>query len=427
MAAVMQKPRSGLQMLLLAAMCAGFAARATATSVTVVLPSGAGYVLNVHLLEPAAGLAPQPYVAFSEFSAVLRQFDPQSQWDWDARTGLLRLAVADQRFSFPSARPFVAINDRLVQVAVPIRFAEGDIWMPLATFRLVVGSLEGLRLLEGDEHVAVRAPSTTAPIVFSPEQALGKGLLRDGSALGATDGFASAPMLAIPPPGAVPTWRVVLDPVLVNVSGAVEGDASSIRPALAQVAERCASILGEEGSMQPLLLTEHDVNTTAELILEWLSRQTPDLIVFLRLEISPLRASPGYMIIYSDESVDSLGLQEPFDTSSNAAIAPRGQSYLPFQVGSRQLAATIGSALAEVAGFRERLILPAPLYLLKRCPARSVMVIFVFPRGSNDVSRLADSGFRESLARALAGGLIAFHRERLALADQPSPAEVPGP
>jgi N-acetylmuramoyl-L-alanine amidase len=149
------------------------------------------------------------------------------------------------------------------------------------------------------------------------------------------------------------------------------------------------------------------------MILEWLSRHSPDVMVFLRLEATSLRTTPGYMILYSDESVDWLGVGRPAGGTSSTAVVRRDQSYLPFQVGNRQLAEKTALAMAEVPGFRDRTVLPAPLYLLKRCPGRSVMVSLAFPERSSDFSRLADSGFREAVARAIAGALIAFRREHV--------------
>jgi hypothetical protein len=418
MTPTVQMPPCHLRLFILIGLCLGLSAKALATSVTIELPDGAAFALDVRSLESGAGATSQSYVAFSGVRYVLQQFNSRTQWDWDARMGLLRLAVGEQRFSFPSGRAVVAVNDKLVQVALPIRFVEGEIWMPLGSLRLVVRSLEGLKVTEPIARLAVGGAATSASIVQSPEQALRGGLLSDGSKPGLRDSGTSASTLAIPPPDVSPVWKVVLAPALIEATDAAPSDASAIRPALRQIAERCATILTEEGSMQPFLLTEHDDATTPDMILEWLSRRSPDLIVFLRVEASSLRAAPGYTILYTDESVDWLGVEEPSGSTTSTAIVRRDQGYLPFQVGSRQLAEKIGSSMAEVSGFRDKLILPAPLYLLKRCPARSVMIALAFPEQSPDLTRLADSGFRETVARALAGALIAFRREHVAPAGE---------
>jgi N-acetylmuramoyl-L-alanine amidase len=179
--------------------------------------------------------------------------------------------------------------------------------------------------------------------------------------------------------------------------------------------------------MQPFLLTEHDNATTPDLILEWIARRSPDVVVVLRVEVSALRAAPGYTILYSDESVDWLGLARPSAEPTTATVIPRNQSYLPFQVGNRQLAERIATAMAEIPGFRDRLMLPAPLYLLKRCPARSALVALAFPERSSELGRLGDSGFREAVARALAGALIAFRRANVAPAGGSFSTETPRP
>jgi len=417
----MQRPLVGLCALLLG-LC--LSTKAKATSITIELPNGAVYALGVRSLEMGDGSTSQPYVAFSGAAYVLRQFENRCQWDWDARTGLLRLAVGEQRFSFPSGRPIVAVNDKLVQVALPIRFVESEIWIPVESLRLVARSLEGLKLIERVTRPSMQTTATSASIVQSPEQALGRGLLSDSSKQGGGD-TTSSPTFAIPPSEVSRLWKVALDPVLLEAAGPAEGDAPAIRSALVQIAERCANILTEEGSMQPFVLTEHDEATSPDVILEWLSRRSPDLIIFLRVELSPIRATPGCTILYTDESVNWVGSEKPTDTIASGTIVPRDQSYLPFQVGSRQLAEKIASAMAVVPDLPDRVILPLPLYLLRRCPARSVMVTLVFPERSSDLAKLADSGFRESVARSVTGALIAFYRENVAPAGERSPGKAP--
>ena len=421
----MEKPLLRSYHVLLILLSLGLSLEARATSVTIELPTGAAFALDVRALDAGAGATSQPYIAFSGFGYVLRQFESRTQWDWDARTGLLRLAVGEQRFSFPSGRAVVAVNDKLVQVALPIRFVESEIWMPIDSVRLVVRSLEGLKWTDPRGPLSAVVAATSAPIVQSPEQALGVGLLAGPPPAG--PGTASSSTLAIPPPDVSSVWKVVFDPAFVETVGAAEGDAAAIRPALTQIADRCTNLLAEEGSMQPFLLTEHDNATTPDLILEWIARRSPDVVVVLRVEVSALRAAPGYTILYSDESVDWLGLARSSTEPTTTTVVPRDQSYLPFQVGNRQLAERIATAMAEIPGFRDRLMLPAPLYLLKRCPARSVLVALAFPERSSELARLADSGFRETVARALAGALIAFRRANVAPAGGSFPTETPRP
>lgn len=404
------KLRSRLPVWALAVLCAGVAGPAAASSVTIELSNGYVYALDVRAVGATPGVPAHPYVAFSGLGYVLRQFDRESQWDWDARAGLLRVAVGDERFSLPSARAVVAINERRVPVSRPVRFSGGEIWIPVETCRLVVGSIEGLQIQEPAETISPGAAPTTASIVGSPDDALRGGLLTGQSG---TDFPASAPLLAIPPPDVRVTWRVVLDPVLIDRQVETGGERASVRVSLAQIAERCASLLRDEGSMQPRLLTEHADATTPDLVLEWLAREPADLVVFLRLEVSPLCTDPGYMVLYAEESVDSLGLAGASQDPTGAMTAvPLARRYLPFQAGNRRLAEMIGAAL-DVDGlpeFRQRRVVPAPLYLLKRCSSRSAMVVFTFPERSPVLARLADSDFRETVASALAGALIALSR-----------------
>ncbi|MBM3335887.1 hypothetical protein FJY63_14605, partial [Candidatus Sumerlaeota bacterium] len=81
----------------------------------------------------------------------------------------------------------------------------------------------------------------------------------------------------------------------------------------------------------------------------------------------------------------------------------------------------------QVPGFRDRLVLPAPLYLLKRCAARSIMINLAFPEGSPAIENLAESGYRESLARTLADALIKFDSEHAPVADLSSTVEAKQP
>lgn len=403
----------------------GLSGAALATSVTIELSNGAAYAIELRSLDSSTGATSQPYLAFSGLGYVLRQFDPRCQWDWDARTGLLRVSVGQQRFSLSSAaRADVVVNDKRVQVSSPIRFVESEIWIPLETVRVVVRSIEGLKLTEPTTLAANTAP-TSAPIVNTPEQALGTSLLPEGSKPAAFAGSATMTAPVLPPPEVMAPWKAVFDPVLIKGTEEAEGEASALRPSLVLIGERCASVLNEEGSLQATLLSEHDEATSDDVILEWISRQPADVIIFLRFEVSPLRAQPGYTIFYADESVDWIGVEKPAGERPSAALVSRDQSYLPFQTGSRQLAERIGAGLATAPGFRDRLILPAPLYLLKRCSARSVMIVVSFPENSPELARLADNGFRELVARALAGALITFRRENPGPDGRPSSAETP--
>lgn len=397
----------------LAAATWALAGSAAATSLTVELSNGAAYALDVRMMEPEPGVPVQPYVAFSGLAYVFRQFDERSRWDWDARTGLLRLVVGDRRFSFSSAQPVIVIDDRKRDVACSIRLSEGELWMPIDTLRLTIGSIEGIRLA-GESHLAAtRVGLTSASIVRTPEQALRNALMPERARPAVANAAATGVLLNIPPAEIGPPWKVVLDPVLVESAGAGPTGAR-IRAALVQLADRCANMLGEEGSMEPFVLTEHDEATTPDVILQLVAQRSADVVVFLRLEVSPYHSVPGYAVLYVDESIDWEGIDEPVDKSSSTATLVLSRIYLPFQAGNRRLAEAIGRALAEVPHLRQRLVLPAPLYLLRRCSARSVMLVLTFPENSPDLKLLADSGFRESVARALAGALIAYRRERRA-------------
>ncbi|MCX8037684.1 MAG: N-acetylmuramoyl-L-alanine amidase, partial [Candidatus Sumerlaeia bacterium] len=220
---------------------------------------------------------------------------------------------------------------------------------------------------------------------------------------------ASAPLL--PPIEPAHSWVVVLDPAWIEGTGETPEVAAAIRPALVQIAERCVALLRDEGTIEAALLSEHDERTSPDLILEWIARQSPDVAILLRFETSALRTQPGYTIYYADSSVD---WQEPASTGAAktaTGLIPRALSYQAFQRDSRRLAENVASGFAALPGFRDRRVLPAPLYVLKRCPARAVMVVWSFPEHSPEIARLADSGFREGLARALAGAVIAFRRE----------------
>jgi len=408
----------------LCAICLGSPVAALATSTTLELPDGTAYILNLHSFETAAGAQPVQYVAFAPLAEILRRLDPKCRWDWDARTGLLRLEAADQRFSISSARPIVIVNDRLVRTGSPVRVYEGDIWLPLETVRVIAGSLEGVHLVERGGEIATGAIATSAPIVTSPEQALTKGFIGgDTGQLGPPLPSSGSFVAAIPPLDTGPVWRVVFDPVLIETSNGP--GRSKIGPALAQIADRCASILRGEGSFSPTLLTEHSGATSPELILARLAAQQrpPDLFIAFRMEISPFCRAPGYAILYADESVDSPDRIERRDFSrQRGRPAPRALSYIAYQSDNRRLAAMIAAALARVPGFHRRLVAPAPVYLLKRCPTRSAMIVFIFPQDSPDIARFGDGGFRETIARALSGALIAFRSERVVLSGGgPSP------
>ena len=395
-------------------------ATAKTTSVTVELPNGAAYALDVRMLPSSDGLTSAPYVTWSGVRYVLREYDNRTQWDSDVRTGLLRLAVGDQRFSFPSGRAVVVVNEKMVPVSLPLRSVENETWMPVETFRLLARSLTGLQIPEPVEPpVAVNTGTTSAPIIQSPDQVLQGAILpspieHTGPSSGTLD---------LPPSDSV-NWRVVFDPAFVDARGEGGESIPALKPALSMIAERCLSILNDEGSMEAFSLTEHDAATSPDVILGWLSQRPADLIVILRVEISPLRAVPGYTIYYADESVDWIGYERQASTTPSSGTISREQNYLPFQLGSRRMAEKIGVAMAEplFARFQDQVTLPVPMYLLKRCPARAVMITFAFPERSPDLVRLSDSGFRESLARVLAGALISFRRENVI-----TPGERPSP
>ncbi len=392
----------------------GLTVSGSATSVTVELPSGAMYAISLRSLDPTAPERMQHYLAVSAVAFVLKQYNEQSRCEWDARTGLLHMEVGLQRFLLSSGvRAEVVIGDKRYSLARPLKVVEGELWMPLESFRLIARSLEGFHLIEPPDLGTAVAP-TPPPIVQSPQQAL------DGGAAGTTlDSTlpSTAPIAAVsapllPPIAPSDSWVVVLDPAWIEGAGESPEVAGAIRPALVQIGERCAALLREEGTIEAALLSEHDERTSPDIILEWLARQSPDVAILLRFEVSPLRTQPGYAIYYADASVDWQEPEGPGGaTSASAGLVPRAQSYQAFQRDSRRLAENIASGFAALPGFRDRLVLPAPLYILKRCPARAVLIVWSFPEHSPEIARLADSGYREGLARALAGAVIAFRRE----------------
>lgn len=385
-----------------------------ATSVTVQIEAGPEYSLDVQAL-PVAGGGLGYYVSFAQLASVLRQFDRNARWNWDARTSLLLTEAGGHRFSLSSSRALVAVDERLVPVAQPIRMVQGQTWVPMESVRLIVGSLRGLHLSGPEAIIAGAAVPSTATIVRSPDDVVRGSVLPDR-----TGPVAAAPgpggLLNIPPVDHGPSWRVLFDPTVVEAQDLPPEQTAVLRPALAQIADRCATMLREEGSLHPIVLTEHSEATSPELVLEAAAKTPADLVVFLRLESSRFRRAAGYSILYVDESVDSV----PAEALSD--LGTRGVNYLANQEGSRRLATYIASNFNDIAGFRERHLIPAPLYLLKRCPARSVMVLFSFPQGSSELERFANGGFREDVALRLYAALLEYQRENAVGTAQPSEA-----
>ncbi|MCX8038382.1 MAG: hypothetical protein N3D11_15245, partial [Candidatus Sumerlaeia bacterium] len=159
---------AGRRMVLLALLWAATAS-SLATSVTVELPSGAMYAISLRSLDPTAAAPAQHYLAVSAVTFVLKQYNEQSRWEWDARTGLLHIEVGAQRFSLSSGtRSDVVIGDKRYSLARPLKVVEGELWMPLESFRLITRSLGGLHLIEPPDLATAVAP-TPPPIVQSPQ------------------------------------------------------------------------------------------------------------------------------------------------------------------------------------------------------------------------------------------------------------------
>jgi len=390
---------------ILAWLALGFAlatAAGAANTTTVTLANGAKFAIKTQFMEPAPGAAPREYIPFSGLGYVLRQMDGQARWDWDARFGHLRVAVADQRFSLSARDNIVVVNGSRRPVNLPIRFADGDIWIPIPSVLLISSAIEGLQI----EHTQGQAvlepiptPGVTSPTAASPEEEI----------------LPQETLTAPPGPELPPLdsrragWKVILATLPVGSNLKAPG-VPPVGSALDHMAGRAASLLSEEGSMQPILLTTRSAGTTVGQVLQDVVRQSPDMVVFLRLEVSPLLQAPAYTIYYADESVDSHALARSRGDGSSGAWS---LSYLPFQTGNRQMAEALAEALTRIEGFRHRQTLPAPMYLLKRCPARAILLVLSFPSSSPELGRMADSAFREGIARAVAGALLEYFRERL--------------
>jgi hypothetical protein len=407
----------------------GLSSSAHATSITVELASGSAWAIDTRRLADSAGGRAEEYIPFSGFGYILRKLDPQAQWDWNALTGLLVINLSRQRFSLSAKDGVMAVGNRLRKVPRPIRSQDQDIWIPIESFYLIVQSTSGMRIRERPVLPPI-GPEITPGSTPRGDDMLDESLLPLDESIDAVPGGAVAPLATIAP-GQQGAWRVVLAPLWNESSLKGAGDASLIRPSLNQIADRVSALLAASQSFAPVVLSEQGQVTTGVRVLNTIEQQGAEMAVFLKVESSPLVSVPLYTVYYVDESVDSRASNIPSVVTGPGAI--RASSYMPFQVGNRRLAEILAAELAKIEGFRYQAPIPAPLYLLKRCPARSAMVVLTYPERSPDLRRVSDRSFRESLARQLSDALRSYQRERLETGGEraaapPAPtARRPGP
>jgi N-acetylmuramoyl-L-alanine amidase len=197
--------------------------------------------------------------------------------------------------------------------------------------------------------------------------------------------------------------KVVLDPGDANDAGSVSGrEAFAISLEIARKVKARLELKGITAE-----LTRYDSQRVSPArMLETVTNSGAQVLLSIRAGVSPSPEMAGYRILHVNESVDHNALRAPAKEINDAL--PLDQNYKPFQERSRILGSAMLAGLKAVTERDAVGMVPAPLFLAKRAPMASVLVVAGYITNPGDRARLVDQAKQDELADALTEALVQY-------------------
>jgi N-acetylmuramoyl-L-alanine amidase len=142
--------------------------------------------------------------------------------------------------------------------------------------------------------------------------------------------------------------------------------------------------------------------------LEVVTNSDGQVLLSVRVSAGETGDAGGYRVLYTNDSVDPEA-RRPLEGDGSENV-PLASQYRPFQQRNRLLADAIAASLKKVLGVEAVGVNPAPLYLHKRAPMASVMVVVGYITNQTDLRRLRDDAQLDQLAAAITEGVLQYSR-----------------
>ena len=400
----------------------------------------------------------------------IKQIDPAAVVEWDGR--VLRVEASGQKFSmFPRSNQ-VVVNGNLERVSKALRIANDEIYVPVEAVELIGRQLEEVLAAATPTPVpdtpetttttdvaavtptpaptasplptetplptpAIAAMATPAPTPVAtptPESigitdarptpratratprpattappaaggSLYNTLLRERAEMASfrIAKFTEAELQALA--GVTTLKKVVIDPDdgPDPAAGSLGAEASELS---LELARKVAARLKMRG-IETELTRNGPQRVALGRKLEIVTNSGAQALVSLRVGISGFSDASGARVFYTNDSVD-FRMGRPAARDASGTAAPE-TNYLPFQQRSEALALALLDAVKRGA-LREDTAdaSPAPLWLARRAPMASALVMLGYVTNSLDALILRDPQRQDGLADALAESIAGF-------------------
>lgn len=200
--------------------------------------------------------------------------------------------------------------------------------------------------------------------------------------------------------------KVVIDPDDGNLLTSSKGnEVSALTLAIAQ---KLQAVLQSKGIEAVLTRSTADPVSFGKK-LELINSSGAQLMISVRVGESDFAEVSGYRILYVGDSVDynaTHRTREGEDTS----LVPPDLNYMRFSEKNKMFGSALLSSLKRLLQEDAIGVNPSPLFLAKRAPMTSALVIVGYITNSRDAGRLLDGDKQQQLAEALAEGIAQFGR-----------------
>jgi N-acetylmuramoyl-L-alanine amidase len=212
--------------------------------------------------------------------------------------------------------------------------------------------------------------------------------------------------------------KIVLDPD----DGSFPSDSADVRRmsgVTLQITQKIKSRLAQKG--YEVELTREDAQPVSlSQKLERIIASDGDLLLSIRVGISPSADTAGVRVLYPSQTTDySVGKSD----AANGNTVPLDQQYTPFVERSKSLASLCLSALKNEFSGDDSALLPAPLYFGRRAPMPSILIVTGYISNPSDRNRLLDEMRQDRIAELLARAIDQF-ASGMRTSEQLSPAGV---
>jgi hypothetical protein len=329
------------------------------------------------LLYETVELDGSDHLTLEDFVDAVRRIDANATVQWD-NAQRLRMRVMGTRVSLFTDRALILIESRLHPTEGPLVTSGGDILVPASVLR------DLLDLVPGTGGVTITLPSAPEPVAADP-------------VLIPTAPLASSPML--PPEEQIsedpsplesleaPLPRATDGPILLVAIGSSD-DRDLIDPTATLLEERLRA--GTQSPIRRLRVEEGQWQSA----LTALETETPKLVIGLQVGRS------------AQVAVSGVGVFHMAPTVAPSGGAPGwADRYLPHAAVSDLLARQIESEILRTElPWLGRLV--APHWLLRRCPAPSLLIELGQASNQSDLERLSTTAQQALLAGAVAQAVI---------------------